>query len=92
MFCFSLPLLSQTLIILDRTERDMITNVIALHVKLFQFFLSHFDESSILSTDLKKKSSKIKFNDNLTSGTRGVPRGPTDMREKSRFSKLCERA
>ena len=54
----------------------MITNVIAVHVK-FPLFLSHFNETSILSTDFRKVL-KDKFNENLTSGSQGVPRGPLD--------------
>ena len=45
--------LSQTFIILSRTERVMITNVITLHVK-YPLFLSDFKETSILSTDFRK--------------------------------------
>jgi len=54
----------------------MITNVIAVRVK-FPLFLSHCNENSILSTDFRKVL-KDKCNENLTSGSRGVPRGPTD--------------
>jgi hypothetical protein len=67
--------------------------LIALHAK-FPLFLSHFNETLILSIYFRKFSN-IKFNDTLTSGSRGFPYGPTDRLtwlELSRFSKLCERA
>jgi hypothetical protein len=53
MFWFSLQILSETFLILGRTERDMIKMYIGLHVK-YPLFLSDFNETWIFSTGFRK--------------------------------------
>ena len=48
-FWFSLPCLSETILILKRTERDMIKLYVGLHVT-YPLFLSDFNETWIFST------------------------------------------
>ena len=66
---------------------------IGLHVE-YPLFLSNFNGPWIFSTDLKKKSANIKFNENPSSGSRGVQFGRTDRRAdeevSSRFSLFSE--
>ena len=92
-FWFSLQLLSETFLILRRNERDMIKMYIGLHVKC-RLFLAGFNETWIFSTDIRKKSSNIKFRENPSCGSRVVPCGRTDRQDEAnrRFSQFCERA
>jgi len=53
-FWFSLQLLSETILILARTERDMIKNSYRSSCKVPLLFLSDFNETSIFSTDFSK--------------------------------------
>jgi len=52
-FWFSVHLLSETFLILRRTERNMIINYIFLHVK-YPLCLSHFNETCIFLTYFRK--------------------------------------
>jgi hypothetical protein len=56
-FWFPLQLLSKTFLILRRIQRDIFINVKSLHVKYPLF--SDFNETSIFSTDFRKK--KLKY-------------------------------
>ena len=62
-------LLSETLLILRRKERNIVINV---HRPSFWSALMKLEFSK---TDLKKKHKGIKFNDNPSSGSRFVPCG-----------------
>ena len=74
--CFEF--LSETFLILRRIQRDIIINV-NLRVKC-PLLLSDFNETWISSTYFRKKrSSGIKFNENLFCGSRVVPCGQTGM-------------
>jgi hypothetical protein len=95
-FWFSLRLLSETLLILSRSERDIIINV---HRSLRKgpVTLVRLWSNWIFSSDLKKK--KLKFHENLSGGSRFLPRGRTDGRTDRDttklivfFSQFCERA
>ena len=55
-FWFSLQLLSETFLILRRTERDMIKNEYLSSSKVPLLFLSDFDETWNFSTDFRKHS------------------------------------
>jgi len=77
-FWLFLQNLSETSLILSRTERDMIINVywssgteivILVRIKRILNFSTHF-----------WKLINIKFNENPSSGSRDVPGGRTDMR------------
>jgi hypothetical protein len=72
-FWFSLQLLSETFLILERTERDMNKNV---HWSSFKVtvILVRLYETWIFSTDFQKYSN-IKFHWHLSSWSRVVPRG-----------------
>jgi hypothetical protein len=60
-FWFSLQLLSETFLILRRTERDIIKKIyIGLHVK-YRLFLSDFNEIWILATNFRKNSQISNF-------------------------------
>jgi hypothetical protein len=81
MFWFSLQLLSEALLILRRTERDMIIIMYnGLRVK-YPLFLSDFNENLIFSTNFRKI--RIPFHENPSSRSRVVPcwwtDGKTDM-------------
>ena len=52
-FLFTLQLLSETLLILRRTERDMIKIYIGLYIN-YPLFLSYFHETWIFSTVIRK--------------------------------------
>ena len=44
--------------------------------------LPDFEETLIFSTDFSKNTANIRFNENLSSGSRVVPRGQTDKQKK----------
>ena len=71
-------ILSEIILILRRTERDMIKMYIGLHVK-YRLLLSDFDEAWIFSTDLWKNTQVSNFIKNMSSGSRDVPWERTDM-------------
>jgi len=52
-FWFSLQILSETLVILRRTERDKIISALSPHAK-YPLFLTDFNETRIFSTDFRK--------------------------------------
>jgi hypothetical protein len=96
-FWFCLQLLSETFLILWRTERDMVKKYIGLHVK-YRLFLSDFNETWIFSTDVRKI---LKYQIFMKIHPLGAEPGcsmrtdgPTDRRYEpnSRFSQFCERA
>jgi len=70
---YTLPLqpLSETILILRRSEQDITINVLML-------FLSYYKETYIFSIDFRKKYSNIKFNGCPSSGSRVVACGRTD--------------
>ena len=94
-FWFSLQLLFETFLIVRKSQRDIAINVKSLHVK-YPLFLWDFNETWIFSTPFRKKSSKIRFYQNPSSGSRVVPCGQTDRctdrhdEVNSRFSLFCE--
>ena len=96
-FWFSLQLLSETFLILRRTERDMIKMYIAVHVK-YRLLLSDFNKTFIFSTEFKKKYGKTKLHKYPSSGSRVFPCGRTDRQRDghdetdSRFSQFRRRA
>ena len=82
-FLFSLQLLSETFLILRRTERDMIKNVCWSSCKVPLFF-ADFDETWKFSKIFAKIYSNIEFHENLSSGSWIVPRErKTDRRTDS---------
>jgi hypothetical protein len=87
-FWFYPQLSSETFLILRRSERDIIINVINSN----PLFLSDFNETCIFSTGFSKKNSNIKFHENPSSGSQ-VPSGQADMtkQEKSLFVILWTR-
>ena len=100
-FWFSLQLLSETFLILRRTEQDMINKgYIGLHLK-YPLFSSDCNETWILWTDFRKKKSNIKFNENSFNGNKELFRadGRTDEQtgvqtdgQICRFSQFCKHA
>ena len=61
LFWFSLQLLSETFLIVRRTQRDILIHVHkSLRVKQ-TFFLSHCKETCIFSTDFRKKKKKLNY-------------------------------
>ena len=76
-------ILSETFLIVRRTERDMCTG---LHLKC-PLFLSDINETWIFSTDFEKNSS-IKFHENPSAISRAVPCEQKDRHDEdnSRFS------
>ena len=75
-FSFSLQFLSQTFLILRRTERHRSKMYNSLHVKC-TLFLSDFNETWIFIADFWK-CSIIKFHETPSSGNRVFPWGQTD--------------
>jgi hypothetical protein len=75
-FWFSLKLLSGTLIVLKRTERDMAKNVYWSPRKV-PLLLSDFNEN-LISRHIFGKYSNIKFQENPDCGSEVVPCGHTD--------------
>jgi hypothetical protein len=90
-FWFSLQLLSETFLILRRTERGMIKNVYGSSCKMC-IFLSNFNETWIFCTDFRRML-KYQLHDNPSSGSRVVPCGRTDRQDaaNSQFSHFFER-
>jgi len=82
-FWFYLQLLSETFLILGRTERDMIKKMsTCLHVR-YPLFLTDFNESWIFMADIRKKNPNMKFHQNSSSGSRVVPRERADRHYES---------
>jgi len=75
-FWFSRQLLSETFLILRRTEWDVIKMYIRVLVK-YTSFVFEFNETLIFSSDFRKYSN-IKFHENLFIGSRVVPCGWTE--------------
>ena len=62
---------SEIILIVTRTERDMVVNVLSISVNYFLFFyiLMKFE----LCRHIFENYSKIKFNENSSFGIRGLP-------------------
>jgi len=93
MFCYSLQILSATILILRRIQRDIIKMSICLHVK-YRLFWADFNETRFFfPRKIFEKCANITFHDNPSSGSRIVPRGQTDGHEKanSRSSQCSQR-
>jgi hypothetical protein len=92
-FWFSVQLLSETFLILRRTERDMITNVYRSSCKV-PVIVVRFWWNFEFSRQTFGKYLTIKFNKNPTIGNRLVPCGRTDghYEANSRFPQFCKRA
>jgi hypothetical protein len=89
-FCFSVQLLSETFLILRRTERDMIKNVHWSSCKV-PLFLSNFNETGIFST-VFLKNALSSYKKIRPSGGQVVPRGQTDRYdEANKFPFATER-
>jgi hypothetical protein len=95
-FWFSLQILSETLLILRRIQRDIVINV---HKSLCKvpLLLSEFNQKNFSTYFAKKKYSNITFHENPSSGSRVVSFGRTDGQtdrheSNSRFPQFCERA
>jgi len=89
-FGFSLQNLSETFLILRRTQRGMNKHVNDLHVK-YALFLSDFNENLNFLDGFFEKSWNILFHENPSGGRRVVPCGRTDGHHEanSRFSQFC---
>ena len=90
--------LSETFLIVRRTERDVIKKYIGLHVS-YPLFLSYLKNLEF-SRQIFEKYSNIKFHENPSSGgpscylrTDGKRDSQTDRLDKAnrRFSQLCKR-
>jgi hypothetical protein len=89
-FLFALQILSETFLILRRTERNMIKISSCLHVK-YPLFLSEFNKT--LFNSIIFRTIRITFHGNQSSWSRVVPCGRTDMTELIvAFSQFWERA
>ena len=76
-FCFSLQILSETFLFLRWIQRNIITNTQPPSCK-YQLFLSDMNQTWTYSTDVRKKTSTIKFHRNLSGSSRFDPCGLTD--------------
>ena len=72
-----LQLLSETFLILEIIQRDIVANLKSLHVR-HPLFLSDFNKTWIFPTHFQKISN-IKLHQDLSSGSRVVSCGLTDM-------------
>ena len=77
-FWFFLQLLSETFLILRRSERDMIRYVYWSYCKE-PIILTRFEWNLNFLDNFRKKYSNIKFHENPSSGCRVIPCGRTDM-------------
>jgi hypothetical protein len=76
-FWFSLQLLSETFLILRRTERDVIKNVYRSACKV-PVIVVRFELKLTFLDRYFEKCSNTKFHENPSSGSQVVPRGQTD--------------
>jgi hypothetical protein len=92
-FQVSVQLLSETLFILRRTERDMIGNAYWSTCKV-PFISCPILIKLKVSRQIFEKYSNIKFNENPSSGSRVFPGGRMDRHEgdNCRFLQFCESA
>jgi len=77
-FWFSLPLLSETFLIVRRTERYIIINVHRPSCKVI-LILDRFWWKTAFSPHIIEKRSNTKFHKNSSGGCRVVPCGQTEM-------------
>jgi len=77
MFWFSLQFLPDTFLILRSTQGDRSEMSLGLQVKC-PSYLSDFNVIWIFLTDFQEKYSNVKFHENSSSGSRGVPIKQTD--------------
>jgi hypothetical protein len=84
--------LSEPFIILRKIELDMIKNVYFSSSKVFVIFVRFLTKLKF-SRQIFEKYSRIKFNENLSCGSRDVRCGRTDGHDKAsnRFSQFYER-
>jgi len=73
-------------VFLEELSEILLKMYIGLHVK-YLLLLSDFNETWIFSTDFRKKTTNIKFNENPSCGSRVIPCGRTDRHDEdnSRF-------
>jgi len=92
-FGFSLQVLSGTLLILRRTERNRIKSYVGLQVQC-RYSYPILMKLEFFSVYFRKKRSNLKFHENPSSGSRVVALGQTDRCDEvsSRFSQFSERA
>lgn len=76
-FSFLCKILSATLSILRRIQRDISQMYIDIHVKC-PLFLSNFKETLTISTHFRKKCVNIEIHENPSSGNGVVPCGRTE--------------
>jgi len=91
-FWFYLQLLSETFLILRRTEQNMIKKCTLVCMQSTRYSCLTLMKLTF-SQHIFEKYSNIIFDEKFYSGSR-VPRGQTDRRDgaNSRFSQICERA
>jgi hypothetical protein len=89
-FWFSVQILPESFLILRRIEWNVIKMYINRHVN-YPLLKSDFNETRIFPTDFSRN---IKFNGNLSSGSRLFPCGQTERHGEanSRFSQFCQPA
>jgi len=94
-FWFYLQLLSETFLILGRTERDMIKKTVCWTSHKVPVILARFWQYLNSSRQIFAKYSNTKFHENPSSGSRVVPFGRTDKwtdrraKANSRISQTC---
>ena len=79
---FSLQLLFETFIILGRIQRDIVISVKTYSCKVPLIFV-RFKIKLEFSRQVFKNVSRMKFHQNRSSGSRGVPCGQTDGRDEA---------